>query len=217
MLGLTDHLLLPEVRPFAIAAMMIVIVGGIEVTSMVVGASLSELVGKAIDFDQDSDNVFINAVSWLNVGGVPLLVFIVVILGMFSITGFLIQDLARAVAGPMPLIAAVPLACAASVPLVRASTRLVSRIIPKDETYAVELSPSGRARRRGRRRAARSRAARPRPRQGRASATGTPSQRQPHLNSPPLAVGAVVLLVDRSDTHFIAVAAPDESKTLQRP
>ena len=213
---LTDHLLLPEVRPFAIAAMMLVIVGGVEVTSMVIGASLSELIGHVIDFDHGSDNAFINAVSWLNVGGVPLLVFIVVILGMFSITGFLIQDVARAVAGPLPLIAAVPLACAVSVPLVRGTTRLVSRIIPKDETYAVELSELvGRV--------------------GKVS-VGPLDQGLPgrvrvkdahgnwHVvtasaapNSSPLPVGTAVLLVDRSDSHFIAIAAPDKSKALQTP
>lgn len=100
MTGLAEHLLLPEVRPFAIAAMMIVIVGGVEVTSMVIGASFSEVIGHAVDFERGGDNAFINAVAWLNVGGVPLLVFIVVMLGMFSIMGFLIQDVARAVAGP---------------------------------------------------------------------------------------------------------------------
>jgi Protein of unknown function (DUF1449) len=209
MTGLAEHLLLPEVRPFAIAAMMIVIVGGVEVTSMVVGASISELVGHAIDFDHGGDNAFINAVAWLNVGGVPLLVFIVLILGMFSITGFLIQDIARAVAGPLPLIAAVPLACAASVPLVRGTSRLVSRIIPKDETYAVQLSDLvGRV--------------------GSVSVgpldQGLPGRvrvKDAHdnwhtvtasaaPNSPPLPVGAAVLLVDRSEGHFVAIAAPRE-------
>jgi Protein of unknown function (DUF1449) len=210
MLGLTDHLLQPEVRPFAIAAMMIIIVGGVEVTSMVIGASLSELVGHAIDFDHGGDNAFINAVAWLNVGSVPLLVFIVLILGMFSITGFLIQDAARAIASPLPLIAAVPLACAASVPLVRGTSRLVSRIIPKDETYAVKLADLvGRV--------------------GNVSVgpldQGLPGRvrvKDAHdnwhtvtasaaPNSPPLPVGASVLLVDRSDGHFIAIAAPEES------
>ena len=209
MTGLAEHLLLPEVRPFAIAAMMIVIVGGVEVTSMVVGASISELVGHAIDFDHGGDNAFINAVAWLNVGGVPLLVFMVLILGMFSITGFLIQDIARAVAGPLPLIAAVPLACAASVPLVRGTSRLVSRIIPKDETYAVQLSDLvGRV--------------------GSVSVgpldQGLPGRvrvKDAHdnwhtvtasaaPNSAPLPVGAAVLLVDRSEGHFVAIAAPRE-------
>jgi YqiJ-like protein len=153
---------------------------------------------------------FINAVAWLNVGGVPLLVFIVVILGMFSITGFLIQDVARAVAGPLPLIAAVPLACAVSVPLVRGTSRLVSRIIPKDETYAVKLDDLvGRV--------------------GNVSVgpldQGLPGRvrvKDAHdnwhtvtaaaaPNAPPLPVGASVLLVDRSDGHFIAIAAPEES------
>lgn len=215
MTGLAEHLLLPEVRPFAIAAMMIVIVGGVEVTSMVIGASVSEVIGHAVDFEQGSDNAFINAVAWLNVGGVPLLVFIVVLLGFFSIMGFLIQDVARAIAGPLPLVAAVPLACAASVPLVRGTTRLVARIVPKDETYAVRLSDLV----------------------GRVGSVavvpldhGLPGRvrvKDAHQNwhtvaasaapdSPPLPVGAAVLLVDRSGGHFIAIAAPEESEALQR-
>ena len=216
MLGLTDHLLQPEVRPFAIAATMIVIVGGFEVVSMLVGISLSEFVGNAIHFDHGGDNPLVNAVSWLNVGGVPLLVFMLLILGMFSITGFLIQDIARSVAGPLPLIAAVPLAAVASVPLVRASSRAISRIVPKDESYAVGLSELvGRV--------------------GEVSVGpldhGLPGRvrvKDIHGNwhtvtasaapeSPPLPRGAKVLLVDRRDSHFIAIGAPDESKALERP
>jgi hypothetical protein len=154
-------------------------------------------------------------VAWLNVGGVPLLVFIVVILGIFSIMGFLIQDVARAVAGPLPLVVAVPLACAASVPLVRGTSRLVARVIPKDESYAVGLDDLvGRL--------------------GRVSVgpldQGLPGRvrvKDAHDNwhtvtasaapdSPPLAAGAAVLLVDRRDAHFIAIAAPEESQALQR-
>ena len=214
MTGLAEHLLLPEVRPFAIAAVMIVIVGGVEVTSMVIGASLSELVGHVVDFEQGSDNVFINAVSWLNVGGVPLLVFIVVILGMFSIMGFLIQDVARAVAAPLPLIAAVPLACAASVPLVRGTTRLVSRIVPKDESYAVGLTDLvGRIGRVAVGPLDQGLPGRVRVKDAHDNWHTVTASAAP--NSPPLPVGAAVLLVDRSDAHFIAIAAPEESEALQ--
>ena len=71
----------PEVRPFAIAAAMILIVGSIEVVSMLVGASLSEMLGTSIDFGHPSDNGVINAISWINVGGVPLLIFLLLLLG----------------------------------------------------------------------------------------------------------------------------------------
>ena len=88
-----------EVRPFAIAAMMILVIGLAEAVTMLIGFSLSEVVGKAVDFDGHSENGFVNAISWLNVGGVPLLIFMLLFLGVFSITGFVIQDLARPSAG----------------------------------------------------------------------------------------------------------------------
>lgn len=211
MSALLEHVMAPEVRPFAIAAAMIVIVGSIEVISMLVGASLSEMLGTNIDFAHPSDNGLINAISWINVGGVPLLIFLLLLLGAFSITGFLIQDVARMVAGPLPAAVASIGAVAASVPLVRVTSRAIARIIPKDESYVVGLGdlvgrigevvvgpldqgPPGRvsvADVHGNRHFV--------------SAVAAPS-------SAPLPQGTMVLLVDRDGTRFVAVKADDELK-----
>ena len=121
-MSMIDHFLQPEVRPFAIAAVMIGIVGAIETLSMLIGVSLSELLGKAMSVDHNSDSTFVNALCWLNVGGVPLLVFILLALGLFSIAGFLIQDAARLVVAPLPASIAALGAVAVSLPLLRAST-----------------------------------------------------------------------------------------------
>ena len=211
MSALLEHVMSPEVRPFAIAAAMILIVGSIEVVSMLVGASLSEMLGTNIDFGHPSDNGIINAISWINVGGVPLLIFLLLVLGAFSITGFLIQDIARLVAGPLPATLASVGAVVVSVPLVRATSRAIARVIPKDESYAVGLGdlvgrvgevvigpldqgPPGRvsvADIHGNRHFV--------------WAVAAPS-------SSPLPQGTMVLLVDRSDTRFVAVQAEDELK-----
>lgn len=211
MSALLEHVMAPEVRPFAIAAAMIVIVGSVEVISMLVGASLSEMLGTNIDFGHPSDNGVINAISWVNVGGVPLLIFLLLLLGAFSITGFLIQDLARMIAGPLPATVASIGAVAVSVPLVRAASRTIARIIPKDESYVVGLGdlvgrigevvvgpldqgPPGRvsvADVHGNRHFV--------------SAVAAPS-------SGPLPQGTMVLLVDRDGTRFVAVKADDELK-----
>jgi hypothetical protein len=204
-----DHFLQPEVRPFAIAAVMIGIVGAIETLSMLIGVSLSELLGKAISVDHNSDSTFVNALCWLNVGGVPLLVFILLALGLFSIAGFLIQDAARLVMAPLPASIAALGAVAVALPLLRASTREVARLIPQDETYAVSLSDLI----------------------GRVGQVvvgpldqGLPGRvrvKDVHDNwhtvtasaapdSPPLQKGARVLLVDCRDRLFIAIAATDE-------
>jgi len=208
-MSMIDHFLQPEVRPFAIAAVMIGIVGAIEVLSMLIGVSLSELLGKAISVDHNSNSTFVNDLCWLNVGGVPLLVFILLALGLFSIAGFLIQDAARLVLAPLPASIAALGAVAAMLPLLRAATREVARLIPQDETYAVSLSDLI----------------------GRVGQVvigpldqGLPGRvrvKDVHNNwhtvtasaapdSPPLQKGARVLLVDCRDRLFIAIAATDE-------
>jgi len=208
---LLEHVMMPEVRPFSIAAAMIVIVGSLEVISMLVGASLSEMLGTSIDFSHPSDNGVLNAISWINVGGVPLLIFLLLALGAFSITGFLIQDIARMVAGPLPATVASMGAVAVSVPLVRAASGAIARIIPKDETYVVGLGdlvgrvgevvvgpldqgPPGRV-----------------------SVADVHGNRHFVLavaapSSSPLPQGTLVLLVDRDGTRFVAVKAEDELK-----
>ncbi|QAU47158.1 OB-fold-containig protein [Bradyrhizobium guangzhouense] len=211
MSALLEHVMSPEVRPFAITAAMILIVGTLEVVTMLVGASLSEMLGTSIDFSHPSDNGVINAISWINVGGVPLLIFLLLALGAFSITGFLIQDVARMVAGPLPAGLASLAAVGVSIPLVRGMSRGIARIIPKDESYAIGLGdlvgrvgevvvgpldqgPPGRvsvADIHGNRHFV--------------SAVAAPS-------SSPLPQGTLVLLVDRIDTRFVAVRADDELK-----
>lgn len=216
MSALLEHVMAPEVRPFAIAAAMIVIVGSVEVVSMLVGASLSEMLGTNIDFGHPSDNGVINAISWINVGGVPLLVFLLLLLGAFSITGFLIQDIARMVTGPLPATVASVGAIVVSIPLVRAASGAIARVIPRDESYAVGLGdlvgrvgevvigpldqgPPGRV-----------------------SVADVHGNR--HFvwavaapSSSPLSQGTIVLLVDRVGTRFVAVKADDELKPFKPP
>ena len=208
---LLEHVMAPEVRPFVIAAAMIVIVGSVEVVSMLVGASLSEILGIAVDFSHPSDSGVINAISWINLGGVPLLIFILLLLGAFSITGFLIQDIARLVAGPLPVSIASAGAVVASIPLVRVSSGFIARMIPKDESYAVGLGDLV----------------------GRVGEVvigpldqgppGRVSVADVHGNrhfvwavaapeSAPLPQGTLVLLVDRAGSRFVAVQAGDELK-----
>jgi hypothetical protein len=206
---LLEHFMAAEVRPFAIAAMMILVIGLAEAVTMLIGFSLSEVIGKAVHFDSHSENSFVNAISWLNVGGVPLLIFLLLFFGMFAIAGLLIQDLTGTVGGPLPTLVAVPLAFAAAVPLVRQSSRLVARAIPRDESYVVEIGDlvgrigevvvgplddglPGRVR--------------VKDVHGNlhfVAATAAPA-------SAALPQGASVLLVDRDGTHFVAIAAPTD-------
>ncbi|MBB4190790.1 membrane protein implicated in regulation of membrane protease activity [Rhizobium aethiopicum] len=129
-------LLAPECTPFAIAAAVLAGLTAIEMLATVMGFSIMEFLGKP---DFHGHDGFSGYLSWLNVGGVPLLILIMLALGFFAMTGFAIQAVADAFWAPLPAaIAAIP-ASLVTVPMVRASSRTVARIVPHDETYAVDL------------------------------------------------------------------------------
>jgi len=137
MSAVNEILLAPDVRPFAIAAAIMVALGGIELVSMLVGLSIGELVGHDLGVDADSHNALGGLFLWINAGRLPLLILIVLVLGVFSIEGFLLQGFAHAIGAAVPVSIAALAAGAGSIPVIRAASRGIARIIPRDETYAV--------------------------------------------------------------------------------
>jgi hypothetical protein len=140
MSAMSEVLLAPEVRPFAVAAAIMVVLGGIEVMTTLVGLSIGELFGKDIDLNADHHTGLGGLFLWINAGRLPLLILIILALGLFSIIGFLLHGIAHGLGLAMPVWIAVPVAAAGSVPLIRAASRSIARIIPRDESYAVNES-----------------------------------------------------------------------------
>ena len=202
-----DILLAPEVRPFAVAAAIMVALGGIEVLTTMIGLSISELIGHDVSVEVDHHNGLSSLFLWINAGRLPLLILLILVLGVFSIEGFLLQGIAHALGFVIPVSIMVLAAVAGSLPVIRTTSRGLARVIPRDETYAVHdadfvgqiatvtVGPldqglPGRVRLK--------------------DVFGnwhTVSARASH-DSPDLAVGASVLLVDRDAKGFIAIAAP---------
>jgi hypothetical protein len=215
MSAMSDILLAPDVRPFAVAAAIMATLGGIELLSMLVGLSIGELVGHDVTVEADSHTGLGGLFLWVNAGRLPLLILIILALGVFSIEGFLLQGIAHAVGTAVPVGVAALAAVAGSIPLVRTASRGISRIIPRDETYAVSdadfvgkvavvsIGPldqglPGRVRLKdvfGNWHTV--------------SARASPS-------SQALPVGASVLLVDRDARSFIAISAPADLIEQQR-
>ena len=209
-----EALTAPEFQPFAVAGLIMTGLVAIEILSIVVGFSLSQFIGKAIDFDvhhhdHPDHGWVIGALGWINAGHVPVLVLIIVVLAAFSATGFALQSFASLVWGPLTPIAASLAAVVVTVAFTRIATRAVSRIIPRDETYViVENDLVGRV----------------------AEVTlgpldqGLPGRvklKDTHGNwhfpmaraakdHGPMPVGSMVLLVDREGTAFLAIPAPKE-------
>ena len=215
MSAIGDILLAPDVRPFAIAAAIMVALGIIELLTSLVGLSIGELVGKDIAAETDGDSGLGGLFLWINAGRLPLLILIVLALGVFAIAGFFLQGLAHGVGLSIPVWIAAIAAAGVSLPVIRLTSRGIARIIPRDETYVVNeadfighvaevsIGPldqglPGRVRLRDVFGNWHSLVAR-------ASAESTP-----------LPVGASVLLVDRDAKSFIAISAPADLIAQQR-
>ena len=215
MSALTDILLAPDVRPFAVAAAIMVALGGIELLAVLIGFSIGELFGKEVAVDVDSGDGLGGLFLWVNAGRLPLLILIVLALGVFSITGFFLQVLAHGAGISIPVLIAAIAAAGFSLPVIRVTSRGIARVIPRDETYAVDQADFI----------------------GRVAevSVGPLDQGLPgrvrlkdvfgnwHTlvaragpESMPLPVGASVLLVDRDAKSFIAISAPADLIAQQR-
>jgi len=215
MSALTDILLAPDVRPFAVAAAIMMALGGIELVAMLIGFSIGEMFGKEVAVDVDSGDWLGGLFLWVNAGRLPLLILIVLALGVFAIAGFFLQGIAHGAGFSIPPLIASLVAVAASLPAIRVTSRGIARIIPRDETYVVDdddfvghiaevsVGPLD---------------------QG---LPGRVRLKDIHGNwhslvtragpdSAPLAVGASVLLVDRDKKSFIAITAPADLIAQQR-
>ena len=215
MSAVTDILLAPDVRPFAISAAIMVTLGGIELLTMIVGFSISELIGKDFALETESHSAIGGLFLWINAGRLPLLILMILALGVFAIAGFLLQAIAHSIGTAVPVTLAALAALAISLPAIRVTSRGIARIIPRDETYVVDeadfighvaevsIGPldqglPGRVRLKDVFGNWHSVAARASP------------------ESTPLPVGASVLLVDRDAKCFIAISAPADLITQQQ-
>ena len=215
MSAVTDILLAPDVRPFAISAAIMVTLGGIELLTMIVGFSISELIGKDFALETESHSAIGGLFLWINAGRLPLLILLILTLGVFAIAGFLLQAVAHSIGTAVPVALAALAAVAVSLPTIRVTSRSIARIIPRDETYAVHeadfvghvgevsIGPldqglPGRVRLKDVFGNWHSVAARASP------------------ESTPLPVGTSVLLVDRDARCFIAISAPADLITQQQ-
>ena len=102
MSAVIDLLLAADVRPFTIAAAIVVVLAVIELLSTMVGFSLSHIVGKDVEIEADGHSAISGLFLWINAGRVPLLILLMLTLGMFSIAGFFLQAIAHSVGISLP-------------------------------------------------------------------------------------------------------------------
>ncbi|WP_201829500.1 OB-fold-containig protein [Microvirga zambiensis] len=216
-----DVLLSGSYQPFIVAGLVMTCLVAIETISLVAGFSLSHFIDQSFESEtfggyhaDTGETGFIGGLmGWINAGRVPLLIVIITWLAAFAAAGFMLQTLAASLLAPLPVAVAGFIAFGLAAPATRFTTRLVSRIVPRDETYVVsDADLIGRV----------------------AEVTLGPLDRGPagrvkvrdtHGNwhfpmakladgHDPIPVGAQALLVERNGTTFLVIPAPDDLKTI---
>lgn len=154
----------PAYSVFSIALLVMIGITLIEVLSTIVGASASSSFDHALnamfhidaghidishaehslgDHDAEATGVISNAIGWLNVGRTPMLILLICFLAMFSAVGYSITEIVMAVF-PLPAFLmkwiTVPCAFIGAIYFTRTSSRFIGRIIPRDETSALDES-----------------------------------------------------------------------------
>ena len=121
--------------PFIAALALMILIGVAELMGLGAGLALADgLSGLDGDVNVETPSLL----SWLNVGRLPLLMLIVVMLFSFGMTGLIGQRIIYALINhPAPWFIAAPAAFAVALPVTRVFGQFVSRILPKDETSAV--------------------------------------------------------------------------------
>ena len=130
----------PGTGPFWVALMVVAGLGLVELVSVLLGASASGLLDDGIGHHGPGESeagLLGGWMSWLNAGGVPILVLAVILLSAFAVFGFAIQGVAATFLRPLPSFLAGPMALVPAVPTTRWLSRGLARIIPRDETSAL--------------------------------------------------------------------------------
>ena len=126
-----EFLLAPENLPFAVALVLMLMIGLVEAIGLGAGA---------VHLDAHADADGGDLLGWLGVGEVPLLMLLVTFLALLGLIGLTLQQFVAALMGaPLSPWLAAPIAFVATLPLLGMSARGLARIMPADETTAVAL------------------------------------------------------------------------------
>src|SRR5262245_61088568 len=155
-----DQLTVSGLLPFVIAAGVLLGLIVIEVVLLLLGASLTHVFGHgdhlalhghgvghghaaggpdhghAHAHHPEARGPFGAVLDWINIGRVPFLVLLMVLLAAFAAVGIFVQTIAAALLAPLPWPVAIAVAFAAALPATRGRSRFAARMLPRRETYS---------------------------------------------------------------------------------
>lgn len=144
--------------PFTIALLIMLGLAVVELIALVTGFSVNDVVddfvaghlevtagsgptGMEATGHADASGVVGRFLAWLHVGRVPVLMILIVFLTAFGVVGLVAQGILRSLIGhALPTIIAAPAAFMVVLPVVRAATGGLARLMPRDETNAVDIA-----------------------------------------------------------------------------
>ena len=137
----------PAYLPFAVALAIMAMIAIVEALGALIGIGISGLLdGLFFELDADIDTGEAqlgtsNWLGWIYVGKVPVLILLVLLLTFFGLSGLLIQSISHNFLSETlpPLLVSIP-ALLIAVCCVRFFAGLLVRMIPKDDTEAVNSS-----------------------------------------------------------------------------
>ena len=148
-----DFLVGPATKPFSIAECILIGMTLLEIVALTIGTSLSAKLDAILHLDHAEADAHVGGAhdgihaaehglfetvwDWFNKGRVPLLILLMIMLGVFGATGHALQGVAHATIGYLPTGLACLIAGIVTIPITRRITRIVGRIVPRDETYVI--------------------------------------------------------------------------------
>ncbi|ENW95537.1 YqiJ family protein [Acinetobacter sp. NIPH 298] len=133
---------------FSIALLLCLFIGVLEIILLLLGGSssffeqflpdsLTEINNADVSIEH-SNNVFTQLLEWLCLGKVPLLIWLIIFLTAYGLTGLIIQNIFFLLTEHYFSAWLIAPACLfLCMPIVRYSAAFVAKIIPKDETTAI--------------------------------------------------------------------------------
>ena len=134
---------------FSVSLSLMVLLGVLECLLLIVGSSSQGFLDQFVpdqlieapdsEFDVHVDHdAFVQLLDWLYLGRIPMLVWLIIFLTIYALTGFILQSIFYSFSTHyFPLWIAAPACLILCMPLVRICSASMAKILPKDETTAI--------------------------------------------------------------------------------
>lgn len=126
---------------FSVCAGVCLLLVSLLMVSAVLGiGDFGDVSGPDLDAGSVIPSGFADSLSWLGVGRIPMMIWLMIFFGGWSVYGFLSQSISYEVSGGvLTWFIAVPVAFIINLPGTALTCKIIMPIIPKNESYAISI------------------------------------------------------------------------------